>query len=150
MLFFILFSFFVVTSVSRSLPTCSSEVATHSTFGNVIYWRIHPSINPCLTIRPCYLVSSSIPVFRTPRRRLLVSKSTKHMVIILLFAGDISTNPGPQHLLKISSANVRSVRDKVPQIQDFLRDECVDCLLLTETWLTATERLNTQEPDTLC
>ena len=66
------------------------------------------------------------------------------MALLLLIGGDISSNPGPvSKNLKISTANVRSARNKIPAIESFLRDHDIDCLLLNETWIT---EVDCQEP----
>ena len=58
--------------------------------------------------------------------------------VLLLLAGDISTNPGPVQqpsLLKISCANVRSLFKHAASVRSFVDDVRPHCLLLTETWL---------------
>ena len=46
------------------------------------------------------------------------------MFLLLLEAGDIESNPGPvnEHSLSILHLNIRSIRNKISYIQDYLSD----------------------------
>ena len=39
------------------------------------------------------------------------------------------------------TTNVQSIRNKIPEIQNFVDDNNIDCLLLTETWVTSEHNL---------
>ena len=57
------------------------------------------------------------------------------MFLLLLEAGDIDSNPGPEneHLLSILHLNIRSIRNKISYIQDHLSD--FDVICFSETHL---------------
>ena len=57
------------------------------------------------------------------------------LLLLLLLAGDVNVNPGPT----IGLVNARSVRNKVPAIEELISSNKLLCLGLTETWLTASE-----------
>lgn len=62
------------------------------------------------------------------------------LALLLLLAGDISTNAGPIQTtqLKISCANVCSLSKRAALVESFVSDVQPHSLLLTETWLTST------------
>jgi exonuclease III len=58
-------------------------------------------------------------------------------VLLLLLAGDVEINPGPQSsstALRIGTLNVRSANTKSALINDFITTERLDLLIATETW----------------
>ena len=57
------------------------------------------------------------------------------LLLLLLLAGDVNVNPGPT----IGLVNARSVRNKVPAIEELISSNKLLCLGLTETWLMASE-----------
>ena len=59
--------------------------------------------------------------------------------IILLLAGDVSTNPGPKTFqnMRFATSNVRYVRHKYAALSDLILSKYIDILALTETWLLA-------------
>ena len=62
------------------------------------------------------------------------------MSLLLLLAGDVSLNPGPgMRGLRLGTVNVRSMRDKVPALSDFVTNNSMDLLGIAETWLTTRE-----------
>ena len=67
-----------------------------------------------------------------------LSKITKcsNIELLLLFAGDICTNPGP---LNFAFSNVRSLKSKYPSIDNFIQSKQSDCFCMTETWLTTSD-----------
>ena len=62
------------------------------------------------------------------------SKQMHTVLLVLLLAGDISTNPGPS--FKLSFANMRSIKNKSATVSDFTLSEKPDVLCVCETWLT--------------
>ena len=81
----------------------------------------------------------------SPLRRYKAVDSFKIFVVLLLLSGDIELNPGPaiaqaNPLLKYSQFNSRSVlgtaaEDKPALIQNYILENHVDILALSETWL---------------
>ena len=62
------------------------------------------------------------------------------MSLLLLLAGDVSLNPGPERPnLRLGTVNARSMRDKAPVLSDFVVSKRIDLLGITETWLTTRE-----------
>ena len=62
--------------------------------------------------------------------------------LLLLLAGDVSTNPGPAvHKLnfRLGTVNARSMRNKAAVLSDLVVSQRIDLLGITETWLTARE-----------
>jgi hypothetical protein len=63
------------------------------------------------------------------------------LILLLLLSGDVELNPGPDSFLSFSCLNVRSATsttanlDKPVCIQEFITDNSLDILSLTETWL---------------
>lgn len=55
--------------------------------------------------------------------------------LLLVLAGDIENNPGPEPL-KFGSLNCRSAAPKIALLHDLITDRNLDVLLLSETWFT--------------
>jgi Reverse transcriptase (RNA-dependent DNA polymerase)/Endonuclease/Exonuclease/phosphatase family len=80
--------------------------------------------------------------------------------LLLLLAGDINLNPGPTYTssdLDFAHLNIRSASsisksyNKPAILKEFISDQCIDVLALTETWLSADSlpsTLNSITPDT--
>ena len=76
---------------------------------------------------------------------LLRQRSSFFLFFCLLLSGDIQLNPGPDTItsLSFSSLNIRSAcsmtddLDKPTALRDFILDNSLDILTLTETWLTS-------------
>ncbi len=136
MLFICFYLFLVVAAVSRSIPVKPGETKPF-TVGSHTTWYFASSLSPSLIFRQTHfslLSRSSIcrQTFNLQNRR----KST----LLLLLAGDISTNPGPTlRPIKIACTNVQSIRKKAAPIASVVRDGRIDCLLVTETWLQETD-----------
>src|SRR5437867_7449082 len=101
------------------------------------------SLSPCFTNYHFSLLSISF----SPRRpSLSCSRRFNFLVVLLLLlAGDVQSNPGPvvtSSSLNFSCLNIRSASsistdlDKPAVLQEFLSDHSIDILALTETWLT--------------
>lgn len=64
-------------------------------------------------------------------------KQTLALYTVLLLAGDIATNPGPD--FKLSFANVRSIRNKSGSVSNFAASEKPDIFAICESWLSNNE-----------
>jgi len=72
-------------------------------------------------------------------------KSVSLIFLLLLLSGDVELNPGPCSVstLSFASLNIRSASsitvdlDKPAVLRDFIVNDCIDILLLTETWLSS-------------
>ena len=57
------------------------------------------------------------------------------LFLILLLAGDVSLNPGPERPnLRLATINTRSMRDKAPALSDLVVSKDIDLLGITETY----------------
>ena len=54
--------------------------------------------------------------------------------VLLLLAGDISINPGPD--LKFAFTNIRSIRNKYTSVSNFILGKEIDVFSMNETWLS--------------
>ena len=104
----------------------------------------HTSICPLLNTHYSFL----FPSLRSPRHQLTLpnrSLARKHFLItlLLLLSGNVEPNPGPDFIdptlqfacLNIRSASsVTSILDKPYLLQEFITDNLIDTLALTETW----------------
>ena len=118
----------------RSTRT-DSEGHLPNIFGTFTNWHYSTSISSCLTYRPIfspYCVQSKFS-------RHFKVHNPSYGFLLLLLSGDVSVNPGPASSIKISSTNVQSLHNKSASIQSFIRDNCVDCFLMSETWLTESD-----------
>ena len=65
------------------------------------------------------------------------SNSSVKLCMILLLAGDIASNPGPENAnLKLAYTNIRSIRNKHAAINNYISANNTDILALSETWLS--------------
>ena len=99
--------------------------------GNIVNWSICPSLSPSLVFRPCLSLHSTYSLTKIHPNVCSLLK----LLFLLLLSGDISINPGPNSNIKIASANVRSIRNKGPTVEAFVRENDISCLCLTETFL---------------
>ena len=115
----------------------------HSPISSEPYHTIpNSSVCSCLDSLPVLFLSKSHLASNSLCSRRQVSLLCS---FLLLLAGDVSLNPGPQTkaqinvaCLNICSANsVTESRDKPALIQEFISDQDLDVLFLTETWLSA-------------
>jgi len=107
---------------------------------------IHPSLSHQLD-------HSSFPLltfFSNRRSHLLTSPQSSNCLILLLLllCGDVHLNPGPNPTLNFAHLNTRSATsvtptlDKPALLTDFLLDESIDILTITETWLSPSSPSN--------
>ena len=83
-------------------------------------------------------------------------KSHLYLCLLILLAGDINLNPGPVPSLNLAHLNTRSVAsvtndlNKPAALLDFISDNKIDILTLSETWLQPDSQpsiLNSITPD---
>jgi hypothetical protein len=155
------FSFFLILYLillSIPLPTVSSQILCpnpHIPFTHSHYQPIPlPSVSSSLDSIPLTFLSKPSFVvygFRPSRAHsFLIS-------FILLLAGDVEVNPGPpspsfinlSHLNTRSSTSITPDLDKPASIQEFISDNNLNLLSLSETWLppdTLPSTLNSLTP----
>lgn len=65
-------------------------------------------------------------------------RSMAYFSLILLLGGDISTHPGPDSIgnIKLSFTNIRSLPKNHVPLTHYIRNNSIDMLCLSETWLT--------------
>ena len=70
-------------------------------------------------------------------RKLLPIPRSTPTALILLLAGDVSLNPGPvvRHNIRLTTTNIRSIREKTASLTDLIISKTIDILAVTETWL---------------
>ena len=96
---------------------------------------ISRALSPSLERIACLLLCSNRRMRLSPRVKLNLGLS-----LLLLFAGDVSLNPGPvAPNLRLGTVNARSMRDKAPALSDLVVSKGIDLLGITETWLTIRE-----------
>lgn len=72
---------------------------------------------------------------------LQINRKTLHVILLILLAGDVATNPGPNQEFtsyyepKIMATNVRSLVSKMSEVREFLLRNYVSFAFVTETWL---------------
>src|SRR6266516_2845072 len=103
-----------------------------------------PAVSKCLDWIPVgYFANHSI----FPFHHYLIKRPSLKFFLLLLLAGDIELNPGPypttlssslnlSHLNIWSATVVKSELDKPAVLQQFLLDQRLDILTLSETWLS--------------
>lgn len=122
-------------------PVCQVSSATSPPCSEHYQIMPHSSICPCLDSIPLLFFSKShLPTLSLTSRRHVSFLFS----LLMLLAGDVSLNPGPPAAsgLNIACLNIRSASsitistDKPPLIQEFISDNNLDLLFLTETWLS--------------
>ena len=65
------------------------------------------------------------------------------MLLLLLEAGDVESNPGPtyEHTVSVRHLNIRSIRDKINYLQDSFMDFEVSCFSETHLDMTVSSEL---------
>ena len=98
-----------------------------------------------------YLTTTQVPPSWKLRAgvRLLNTAMTASLVIML--AGDISSNPGPSNLntnnfsrkrgFKFAHSNARSIVNKIDEIRLLLRDKPFQVFAVSESWLDSSKFL---------
>ena len=129
-LFYIFLFFVVFGSLFRSTNK-SYGVPKPTKIGSIVNWSICSSLSPSLVFRPCFNLHQTFSLVKIHP----TVRSRSKLALLLLLSGDISTNPGPVSNIKIASANVRSIRNKGPTVEAFVRENDISCLCLTETFL---------------
>jgi len=71
------------------------------------------------------------------RSKSLISKVYSALILIIMLSGDVEVNPGPIKLAQFNaqSVNASAGHDKPLIISQFITDNCIDILGLSETWL---------------
>lgn len=90
--------------------------------------------------------STQNKVFHHPLARSVFS------TLLLLLAGDIEINPGPTnpclqfaHLNVASASSITHLHNKPMALQEFITDQCIEILAISETWLSPSAL-----PSTIC
>ena len=97
--------------------------------------EISRALSPSLEKIPSLFLCANRKMRPPPRVKLNLGLS-----LLLLLAGDVSLNPGPERPnLRLGTVNARSMRDKAPVLSDFVVSKGIDLLGITETWLTTRE-----------
>src|SRR5437867_4988637 len=145
----VLFSFFLPIFLLLTLST--PYLTLNPPSASISFYPLGPTLIPIpsSSLSPCFtnyhLSLLSISFF--PRRpSLSCSRRFNFLVVLLLLlAGDVQSNPGPvvtSSSLNFSCLNIRSASsistdlDKPAVLQEFLSDHSIDILALTETLLT--------------
>ena len=114
---------------------------------------------PSCSLSSC--LDKPLSYFLCSKRLLKVSHfNTKFfstfLLLLLILAGDVELNPGPMSSLSASCLNIRSASSVTPDLdkptclKEFIIDNSLDLLSLTETWLhpdTSSEVLNSLTPN---
>lgn len=82
----------------------------------------------------------------------LSSKSVSGLGLLILLAGDIATNPGPDSFgyTKLAFTNIRSLKKNHVPLSQYVKINNIDIVGLSETWLSSSETtslINTVSPD---
>jgi len=122
-----------VASRSHDFTLCKACSSQRSAVISTVsqYMRIQDSLSYLHSL-PCLNLCFNRKVLPIPR-----SEPTFKLAIILLLAGDVSLNPGPdvRRNIRVATTNVRSIRDKIASLTDLLISKKIDILAVTETWL---------------
>lgn len=121
-------------------PASPSVLACYHSDHQIDSIRLSRGLSPSLESIPTLLFCHTSRPLHQPRVRLSFGWS-----LLLLLAGDVSTNPGPRACgrnLRLGTVNVRSMRDKSAVLSDLVVSQRIDLLGITETWLTARETLS--------
>ena len=153
--FLLLFFFFsLFTFLHLACPHCSSHPPS---FPRLCPFRIFIPPSVCQTLDS----SNSLLICGTLAKRQSFSfyyhfrfQYLTHLSFLLLLAGDIHSNPGPltiqfAHLNTCSISAVSPTLDKPAILQEFILDQGIEILALSETWLpenTLPSTLNSLTP----
>lgn len=111
-------------------------------YGICVGFHISSGISPSLTFQPLISLATNRQslcrsIFRTSR-----STSSSYL---LLIAGDIATNPGPDTTgeLKLAFTNICSLRAKSIPLAHYVESNNIDIVCLSETWLSKKDTAGT-------
>ena len=104
------------------------------------YFKIYDGLSPSLIFRPLLFAHVSP---RTICHQKITVKNNTALLILLLLAGDISTNPGPScstkgkipASIKLACSNLQSLRNKGPTLSSYFSEHKLSCMMITETWI---------------
>ena len=68
------------------------------------------------------------------RRSVFRGSAPHYLGLILMLAGDVCTNPGPNSLFAFS--NVRSIKANYNSVKNFISAKKIDIFCMNETWLS--------------
>lgn len=142
--------------IDISAPFCNSHPPTdHKTSSTPPLPTIPCSVCHALNNLPAHTLYSIIEK-RNPLQPALYS-SNFVVSLLLLLSGDIQLNPGPTsttlefaHLNICSASSVTTSFDKPTLLQEFISDQNIDIIALSETWLapnTLPSTLNSLTPE---
>ena len=142
-LLFILLYFFL----SLSCPYCHSVIilSCHDTTAFAPPASVHPSLDNLSSTLLASLPFQRRSLLPSPRPSFFNSYRASLLIYFsLLLSGDIQLNPGPStsNLISFATLNIRSASvvtselDKPAVLHDFILDNSLDIVLLTETWLS--------------
>ena len=142
-LLFILLYFFL----SLSCPYCHSVIilSCHDTSAFAPPASVHPSLDNLSSTLLASLPFQRRSLLPSPRPSFFNSYRASLLIYLsLLLSGDIQLNPGPStsNLISFATLNIRSASvvtselDKPAVLHDFILDNSLDIVLLTETWLS--------------
>jgi len=105
---------------------------------------IHPVLDTAYPILLASLSSQQGSFLKSPRPTSSLRRKSHLIYFLLLLSGNVELNPGPPTPANISiaSLNIRSASvispdlDKPAVLHDFILDNSLDIVLLTETWLS--------------
>ena len=122
-----------VILVSKLMPLSSSRSWLYQIDSVCISRGLSPSLESVPSLLFC-CTRRSLPF---PRVRFSFGRC-----LLLLLAGDVSTNPGPavrKLNFRLRTVNARSMRNKDGVLSALVVSQRIDLLGITETWLTARE-----------
>ena len=122
--------YFATSLILTGFRVCDSyEPTIHS--GNPVI--VESGIHPCADSINCAYLAFQGHCRRVTHSFRNVSPWT---LLLLALAGDISLNPGPaSRSLNGCLLNIRSIRNKSASFLEFVKDNHVDLIAVTETWL---------------
>ena len=123
---------FATSILMRISPTTYTSEVLKSKDGFVVV----PSISCSLEYRRNFSVFHHFTA-NVGRTSFPANVSSSKLAIILLLAGDIALNPGPDSVSQFNFGflNARSVRNKGAQLADLVNDHKLDLLAITEAWI---------------
>ena len=129
---------------TANIPFVSVMASGYITYSPL--YQPFPYSSVCLSLNslPLSFLTLSHPVAFSSFKA--TPKSHLYLCLLILFPGDINLNPGPVSSLNLAQLNTRSVAsvtndlNKPAALLDFISDNKIDILTLSETWL---------EPDSL-